>query len=54
MLNRIIAVVLIIVFPVLEEAIKAGPIFAFFTVYCSVFLIVNQKILIETKDKTEY
>ena len=52
MLNRMLAVVLIIVFPVLEETVKAGPIFTFFALYCSIFLIRNQKLLIETKDKT--
>ena len=53
MINWFSAVIITILFPILEEAIGAGPVFAFFAIYCLVFLIVNQKLLIETKDKTE-
>lgn len=53
MINWFSAVIITILFPILTEAITAGPVFAFFAVYCSVFLIINQKLLIETKDKTE-
>ena len=43
-----------ILFPILVEQFGGpGPIFAFFTVYSFVSLILNQILLIETKDKTQ-
>ena len=46
MINWFSAVIITILFPILEEAITAGPVFAFFAVYCLVFWIINQKLLI--------
>lgn len=53
MTNWLFAVLIGILFPILEDAITAGPVFAFFVGYCVLSLILNQKLLVETKDRTE-
>lgn len=52
MTNWMFGVLVSILFPILEASITAGPVFAFFTVYSFIFLLINQKIVVETKDKT--
>ena len=42
-----------ILFPILRDAIGVGPIFIFFAVYTSIFFIINQIFMVETKGTTE-
>ena len=53
MINWLSAFILSSIFPILQNLINAGPIFAFHAVYCIITMIINQKLMIETKDKTQ-
>ena len=52
--NWATAAVISILFPILSDAFGTpAPIFTFFAVWCFISLLFNQKVLVETKGKTE-